>query len=134
MLLLGFGFCPEANYYTFDVIKDLNLFVRKFSLKVIHHKNDSNQSGINSLMQLSIVECRELRDLLLNEVDNISLPTSPPSSPTPLLEGADQMLNPLDSTDQDALDPLTPKTSDLREKSKIFPPALINKSALLFLK
>lgn len=109
------------------LLKTSTCLQENYLLKSIPHKNGSNQSGINSLMQLSMVECRELRDLLLDEVDTISPPITPPSSPTPLLEAADQMMeaadqrmNLSDSFDHDIDDSLTPKISHLRFKSKVF--------------
>lgn len=48
-------------------------------------------------MQLSLTECRELRDLLLDDSDDLSEPTTtsstPLSSPTPLLEAAAAILD-----------------------------------------
>lgn len=123
------------------MIKDLNLFVRKLSLKTIHHKHDSNKTGLNSLMQLSVAECPDLRDLLLDETNTSSLTATLPSSPTPLLEAAERFLSPsgqgmdfLPSPVQEVTDPLLPTITDLRAKSHVFPVSSTNKSAQIFLK
>lgn len=118
----------------FDTIKDLNLFVRKLSLKAIHHKQEPNQSGTNYLMQLSLTECRELRDLLLEDMDDSQMSSTPPSSPTPLLEAAEAALNTPQIGPKNPTDSLVPNTLDLRAKSKVFPSSSTSKSEQLFLK
>lgn len=85
-------------------------------------------------MQLSLTECRELRDLLLDDTDDSPVPYTSPSSPTALLEAAAASPNTSQISDLNPTDPLTPNTLDLRDKSRVFPPSSINKSAQLFLK
>lgn len=76
VLAMGLGFCPERNHNLFDTVKDVNLFVRKLMLKVLHHKNIQSPVGVGALMQLSLTECRELRDLLL--MDSQEAPSTRP--------------------------------------------------------
>lgn len=89
-------------------------------------------------MQLSLSECRELRELLLNDPgdapDNISLCSTPPSSPTPLLAAAAAVFDSPTTSNTQPLDPCVPNTGDLRAKSTVFPAASINKSAQIFQK
>lgn len=86
VLALGLGFCPERNHDLFTTIKDVNLFIRKLTLKALHHKNVQASDGTGALMQLSLVECRELRDLLLMESQEV------PSTPTLLLEALESAI------------------------------------------
>lgn len=67
VLALGLDFCPETNLDIFKTIFDLNLFVRKLSLRALHHRNEPTNTGVNSVMQLTMKECRELRNLLLED-------------------------------------------------------------------
>lgn len=135
VLSLGLGFCPERPHILFDTIKDLNLFVHKLSLKTLHHKNDHSSSGTAALMHLSKVECRELRDLLLSESQELD------SSPSPLIEAFDALSDPslvltpslAETTTREPVDSL-PDISDLKCKSRAFPPSTINKNAHLFLR
>lgn len=97
-------------------------------------------------MQLSLQECRELRDLLLSDPVDV-LPTSTqdiPSSPTPLLEAFEALMEDLipvsvdNSTQAEGssgtlLHLGLPRLADLKRKSKTFPPPTINKCAHLFL-
>lgn len=80
VLALGLGYCPDHNHDLFTTIKDINLFIRKLTLKALHHKSNQAADGTGALMQLSLVECRELGDLLLMDSQDV------PSTPTPLLE------------------------------------------------
>lgn len=82
-------------------------------------------------------QCRELRDLLLLDSQD------PPSSPSPLLEAFEALAANLDLTPDSTLlgetisDPVPwgglPLLSDLKLKSKTFPPPNINRNANLFL-
>lgn len=87
VLSLGLGFCPEQSHVLFNTIKDLNMFVRKLTLTILHHKTTAPPAGISTLMQLSLSECRELRELLLAESQE------PPSSPSPPLEALEALQN-----------------------------------------
>lgn len=75
VLSLGLGFCPDQTPDVFEVIKDLNLFVRKLSLKAIHQKAQLQLLSLNALMKSKISECHELRELLTTEE---SLSLTPP--------------------------------------------------------
>lgn len=101
ILSLGLGYCPEANFDIFETIKDINLFTRKLTLKLLHHKTDQPDTGFNALMQLTQRECKELRELLLEEE---LFAFTRPSSPSPLLE----ILESTSSTTPAASDPMTP--------------------------
>lgn len=125
VLALGLDYCPERNHDLFDTVKDVNLFVRKLTLKALHHKSTQSPAGVGTLMQLSLTECRDLRNLLLMDTQEV------PSTPTPLLEALEAALeNPmvdnLDSQSEETL-PSSPCTNllelgVLKRKSKIFPP------------
>lgn len=93
-----------TNFDRFETLKDLHLFVRKLNLKGIHHKTQQPDSGFNTLMQLSMTECQELRDLLndsqtsqpgdsLPPTDFLSDSQNHPSSPTPLLEALENAVS-----------------------------------------
>lgn len=77
-------------------------------------------------MQLSMSECRELKDLLLSESQEI------PSSPSPLLEILENMELSAETSKPDPI--TTPKLEGLKPKYKTFPQTTFNKSAHLFLK
>lgn len=68
-------------------------------LKTLKDKSVQSSAGTSALMQLSISECRELRDLLLLDPQDI------PSSPTPLLEALEAIAANSDSEGSDTLDP-----------------------------
>lgn len=132
----------------FGIIKDLNLFVRKLSLKTLYHGHSDQSKGLNTLLKLKMSECRELKDLLTQDLDPVSLqadsdslalPESPDVTSTPLalLEQAD----PIDLIDQADLDnylaiedPLKPSLNKFKPKSTPFPPSTTKKNANLFLK
>lgn len=78
-------------------------------------------------MQLTQRECRELRELLLED-ELFAL--TPPSSLSPLLE----ILESTSLTTPVASDPMSPSLSDLRPKSTVYPSLNLNKSIQLFLK
>lgn len=117
VLSLGLGFCPDSSYDIFKTIKDLNLFVHKLNLKILHHKPESSTAGSAALMQLSIAECRELRELLLTDADEFT------SSPSPLIEAMEALdsLELTSETNVQPLEPLLPFLKDLKIKSTTFP-------------
>lgn len=107
-----------------------NLFVRKLNLKVLHYKPVSTATGTAVLTQLSLAECRELRELLRTESDEIT------SSPFPLIEAMEALdsLQQVSETDNPVQDPLLPRLKDLKAKSTTFPAPSVNKNTSLFLK
>lgn len=88
-------------------------------------------SGINALMQLSVTEYRELKNLLTEED---VIPSTPLSSPSSLLSEAD-LINWIDLEELlDQSDPLRPALDDLKTKSTVFPPCQLTKVSNFFLK
>lgn len=125
VLALGLGFCPDQDHNLFTTIKDVNLFVRKLTLKTLHHKNTPTTDGTAALMRLSLSECRQLREFFLLDSQEA------PSTPTPLLEAMENIsdASPNEEDTSPALDENTssnqidlPKLSDLKPKSKTYPP------------
>lgn len=82
-------------------------------------------------MQLSLKQCRKLRDLLLTE-DSPFL-ASYPSSPTPLFDAAEITITATDASISTSQTPSITNLSDLRAKSQVFPPASTNRKTHLFL-
>lgn len=84
-------------------------------------------------MQLTMTECRELRDLLLDESISLLSPTSPPSTPSALLAAFESEQSPIADQNPEpetvSIDTPLPSLTDLKAKSTVFPPASINKSA-----
>lgn len=142
VLALGLAYCPERPLNLFDTIKDLNLFVRKLTLKQLHHKSDQCSTGNSALMQLSLSECRELRDLLFSESQDVpsSSTQDVPSSPTQLLEA---LMDNLASVGSDNSTPTSgavetstpvglPMLAKLKRKSKIPPPINTKRPSLTY--
>lgn len=69
LLAKGLSFCPSQNFDRFKVIKDLQLFARKFILQQIFGRNKKDN------MQLNPQEIRARDDLvaLLEESDPLDL-------------------------------------------------------------
>lgn len=129
VLSLGLGFSPDCNINKFDVVKDLNLFVRKLCLKVLHHKKASQGDRSDPLVFLSKSEYRELKELLLKS-DTDSAPELSVGDP-----GHIDLIDLLDLGGYlDKEDPLKPSLEGLKKKSVFFPPTTISPNAKLFLK
>lgn len=76
---MGLGFCPDQNMDVLEPIKDINLFVRKLTLKVLHHKEQNLYKGLDTLMSLKESECRELLELLTSDLEEFESLSSSPS-------------------------------------------------------
>lgn len=105
---------------------------------MLHHKAAQGTAETSALMQLSLTECRELREMLLMDSQEV------PSSPTPLLEALEslmddppQLVDPSISIEESPVVPpviSVPHLDDLKCKSTTFPPPFFNKNVHLFLR
>lgn len=82
-------------------------------MKALHHKIKPTNTVVNSLMQLTMKECRKLRELLLEE--EVSPTISPPSWPTPLLAVAEGTVGGDNVEDVEISDPLEINLLDLKK-------------------
>lgn len=125
-LSLGLGFCPKHILDKFNLIKDLYLFVRKLCLKVSHHRDASGGERTDPLTLLSKSQCRELRELLLSDLDSPEVPIDQSANQEDLIDLIDleEYLN--------LEDPLKPSLEGLRKKYDFFPSPTISPNANLF--
>lgn len=118
VLMKGLGFCPNENFCKFDLVKDLNLFVRKLLLKNMYDRN------FNATSQLSREEDKTLEQLvsLLEENDKLDLIDC---------IDIDKLLADVDVVSNEKT--IKPK-STLKKKSDQFPAPSSNPNAATFLK
>lgn len=132
VLSLGLGFCPDQGLDLFETIKDINLFARKLTLKILHYKETNPNKGIKTLMNLKKSECRELFELLTSDSE---VSDSPPNSPTHLLDCELDLIDEIDfESILDLEESSTPDLSKFKKKSSTYPSMSINKNIHLFLK
>lgn len=67
VLSLGLGFVPDMELNRFDLIKDVHLFMGKLCLKTIHHKQETSDKGMETLLSHYKSECRSLKEFLETE-------------------------------------------------------------------
>lgn len=130
VLSLGLGLCPKQEADTFDIIKYINLFVWKLSLKTIFHKEKAPSKRLKVLLNLKS-ECRELKELLEQDGDMSDCT----GSPSDLINTELDLIDNIDLTEILESDTsLVPDTSHLKKKSDTFHSPPINNNAHLFLK
>lgn len=61
--------------------------MRKLSLKTLHHKHSDGSKSLNTLLQLKMSECRELKELLT--LEDVPLENSMDSISSALLDQID---------------------------------------------
>lgn len=66
VLLKGLSFCPDRGLDIFECVKDLNLFSRKLTLKVLLDKSKTNKPNYAKLFKgYTVADFRALQGLIL---------------------------------------------------------------------
>lgn len=119
LLEKGLNFVPNSPLDKFTVVKDLNLFARKLTLKLMYDKPDLPIPGLADWNDLSAQEYRSIKNLmdLLDEQTELDMT---PCNQNPLEEFQDTNLEPLEGD------------MFLKKESTFFPSLNINASIRTF--